>query len=53
VALPSLADRRRVARAGVTAIEIISVTRTTPHALTPFARVVDTKITYAPEGLPL
>jgi uncharacterized protein (DUF488 family) len=38
---------------GVTAIEIISVTRTTPHALTPFARVVDTKITYVSEGLAL
>ena len=38
---------------GVTAVEIVSATRTTPHALTPFARVVATKITYAPEGLPL
>jgi uncharacterized protein (DUF488 family) len=38
---------------GVAAAEIVSETRTTPHALTQFARVVDTKITYAPEGLPL
>ena len=38
---------------GVSAVEIVSATRTTPHPLTPFARVVDTKITYAPEGLAL
>jgi len=38
---------------GVAAAEIVSATRTTPHALTPFARVVGTKITYPPEGLPL
>ena len=38
---------------GVAAAEIVSAERTTPHALTRFARVVGTKITYPPEGLPL
>ena len=36
---------------GIAAAEIVSATRTTPHALTPFARVVGTRITYPAEGL--
>jgi uncharacterized protein (DUF488 family) len=35
---------------GVNALEIVSTTRVTPHALTKFARVEGTKITYPPEG---
>jgi len=35
---------------GIAAAEIVSATRTTPHALTPFARVVGTRITYPAEG---
>jgi len=38
---------------GIEAVEIVSPTRTTLHALTPFARVAGTAITYPPEGLPL
>jgi uncharacterized protein (DUF488 family) len=38
---------------GIDAPEIVSTTRTTPHALTPFARVDGIKLTYPPEGLPL
>ena len=38
---------------GIEALEIVSTTRTTPHALTPFARVDGTNLTYPPEGLPL
>jgi uncharacterized protein (DUF488 family) len=38
---------------GLLAVEIVSETRTTPHALTPFARVAGTEITYPAEGLPL
>ena len=35
---------------GVPAFEIVSATRATPHALTPFARVTGTGITYPAEG---
>lgn len=35
---------------GVPALEIVSATRATPHALTPFARVAGTAITYPAEG---
>jgi len=38
---------------GIEAIEIVSATRTTPHALTPFARVDGIDLTYPAEGLPL
>jgi uncharacterized protein (DUF488 family) len=38
---------------GIEAIEIVSTTRTTPHTLTPFARVEGIDLTYPPEGLPL
>jgi uncharacterized protein (DUF488 family) len=38
---------------GVAVEEIVSGARTTPHALTPFARVAGTDITYPPAGLPL
>jgi len=36
---------------GVRAVEIVSATRTTPHALTSFARVAGTEITYPAKGL--
>jgi uncharacterized protein (DUF488 family) len=38
---------------GIAASEIVSETRTTPHKLTPFARVDGARVTYPPEGLPL
>ena len=38
---------------GVPALEIVSATRTTPHALTRFARVSGTAITYPAEEPPL
>jgi uncharacterized protein (DUF488 family) len=38
---------------GIEAVEIVSATRTTPHKLTPFARVDGIDLTYPPEGLPL
>ena len=38
---------------GIAAEEIVSVTRTTPHQLTSFAKVSGTRVTYPPEGLPL
>jgi uncharacterized protein (DUF488 family) len=38
---------------GIDAPEIVSTIRTTPHALTPFARVDGINVTYPPEGLPL
>lgn len=38
---------------GIEAVEIVSATRTTPHTLTPFARVDGIDLTYPPEGLPL
>jgi len=38
---------------GIEAVEIVSATRTTPHALTPFARVDGIDLTYPPGGLPL
>ncbi|MCC6194012.1 MAG: DUF488 domain-containing protein [Burkholderiales bacterium] len=38
---------------GIVAREIVSETRTTPHALTSFARVEGATVTYPPEGLPL
>ena len=38
---------------GIEALEIVNTTRTTPHALTPFARVDGIDLTYPPEGLPL
>ena len=38
---------------GIEALEIVSTTRTTPHALTSFARVDGVRLTYPPEGLPL
>jgi uncharacterized protein (DUF488 family) len=38
---------------GIEALEIVSTTRTTPHTLTPFARVDGVNLTYPPEGLPL
>jgi len=38
---------------GIEALEIVSTTRTTPHALTSFARIDGICLTYPPEGLPL
>jgi len=38
---------------GIEAPEIVSTTRTTPHALTSFAHVDGIRLTYPPEGLPL
>jgi uncharacterized protein (DUF488 family) len=38
---------------GIVAQEIASETRTTPHALTSFARIDGTAVTYPPEGLQL
>ena len=38
---------------GIEALEIVSTTRTTPHTLTPFARIDGVNLTYPPEGLPL
>lgn len=38
---------------GIETLEIASTTRTTPHKLTPFARVDGIRLTYPPEGLPL
>lgn len=38
---------------GIEAEEIVSGAKTTPHTLTPFARVVGTIVTYPPAGLPL
>jgi uncharacterized protein (DUF488 family) len=38
---------------GIEALEIVSTTRTAPHALTSFARIDGICLTYPPEGLPL
>jgi uncharacterized protein (DUF488 family) len=38
---------------GMAAVEIVSATRAAPHALTPFARVSGSDITYPAPGLPL
>ena len=38
---------------GIAVEEIVSETRTTAHALTPFAQVSGTTVTYPPEGLAL
>ena len=35
---------------GLTVVDILSATQSQPHALTPFAKVAGTKITYPPEG---
>jgi hypothetical protein len=56
-AVPGRRHRSLIADAlivrGVEALEIVNTTRTSPHTLTPFARVDSLNLTYAPERLPL
>ena len=53
LAMPSFADRRRFDRARNPGLEILSATKSQPHAITPFAKVEGQQVTYPAAELEL